>query len=139
MLSDMEGRDTVLAGVSAAQLGFGLAGLALAVRRRHPYDIPLLRGRADAVGRDALTVGTALSAPSPMLVTQAVLTAKTAATASPRAARGLGLLGVAMTGGYLVERHVRRRLRCWDSVETPVVAGGLALSAAMGVLGLRRR
>jgi hypothetical protein len=38
-----------------------------------------------------------------------------------------------------MERHGREHLRPggWDPVETPVVAGGVALAAAMGILGHR--
>jgi len=64
----------LLAAVSAVQLGAGLGGMALAIRRRRAFDIPGRRGQQSAVGRDSLLMGTALSAPAAMLVTQAAAT-----------------------------------------------------------------
>ena len=52
----------LLAAVSAVQLGAGLGGMALAIRRRHAFDIPGWRGQQSAAGRDSLLMGTALSA-----------------------------------------------------------------------------
>ena len=123
--------------LSSAQLAAGLAGLAVAVRRRVPYDIPFLHGSADSVRRDALTMGTAYSAPVPMLAAQAAAIVRLAGRPSDGARRTLGGLGAAMVAGYLVERADRRRLRPsgWDAVETPVAAAGLGLAAAMAVLG----
>jgi hypothetical protein len=46
-------RDRRLATVAAAQLGAGLVGMALAVRRRHQYDFLFLHGHPDHVARDA--------------------------------------------------------------------------------------
>src|SRR5262245_66573208 len=63
--------DRVLVVVSAAQLATGVCGLALALRRRHAFDLPFWHGRPSAVGRDALLMGTALSAPAVMLGAQA--------------------------------------------------------------------
>ena len=40
---------SLLAAVSAAQLGAGLLGLVVAVRRRHAYDFLFLHGHADHV------------------------------------------------------------------------------------------
>ena len=57
----MTARST-LVGVSAAQLATGLAGLAVALRRRRNFDVGFLRGSPDHVGRDALWGGTAYSA-----------------------------------------------------------------------------
>jgi hypothetical protein len=127
----------LLVTLSAAQLATGLAGLAVAVRRRVPYDIPLLHGRPDRVGHDALTMGTAYSAPAPMLVAQAAAILRLAAGPSDGARRALGGLGAAMVAGYLLERADRRRLRPggFDAVETPVAVAGLGLAAAMAALG----
>lgn len=130
----------LLAVVSAVQLGAGVAGMALAIRRRHAFDIPFWHGRESAVGRDSLLMGTALSAPAAMLATQAGATAalvrRPDATAPTRV---LGGLGAAMVGGYLVERLVRRRLRPsgWDAAESPIVIAGASLAAVMAGLGLR--
>lgn len=133
-------RGAALARVSAVQLGCGLAGLAVAVARRRPYDIPFAAGSADTVARDALVLGTALSAPGPMLLGQACLTALVGRRPSPAAERALGGLGAAMVGGYAIERVVRARLTPagWDPLETPVAIAGWSLAGAMAVLGLTR-
>ena len=130
----------LLAVVSAVQLGAGLAGMALAVRRRRAFDIPGWRGQQSTVGRDSLLMGTALSAPAAMLVTQAGATVallRWPDAAAP--ARVRGGLGAAMVAGYLVERLGRRRLHPsgWDAAESPAVIAGLSLAAAMALLGLR--
>jgi len=130
----------LLAAVSAVQLGAGLGGMALAIRRRRAFDIPGRRGQQSAVGRDSLLMGTALSAPAAMLVTQAAATMallRRPDAAAP--ARVLGGLGTAMVAGYLLERLGRRRLRPsgWDAAESPIVIAGLSLAAAMALLGLR--
>jgi hypothetical protein len=130
----------LLAAVSAVQLGAGLAGVALAVRRRRAFDIPGWRGQQSTVGRDSLLMGTALSAPAAMLATQAGATVallRRPDAAAP--ARVLGGLGAAMVAGYLVERLGRRRLHPsgWDAAESPTVIAGLSLAAAMALLGLR--
>jgi hypothetical protein len=130
----------LLAVVSAVQLGAGVAGMALAIRRRHAFDIPCWHGRESAVGRDSLLMGTALSAPAVMLVTQAGATAALVRRPDAAApARVLGGLGAAMVGGYLAERLVRRRLRPsgWDAGESPIVIAGASLAAVMAGLGLR--
>lgn len=64
------GENRVLATVSAAQLASGLGGMALAIRRRHAFDVPFWRGQPSAVGRDCVLLGTALSAPVVMLAAQ---------------------------------------------------------------------
>jgi hypothetical protein len=127
--------------LSAAQLAAGLAGLAVAVRRRVPYDIPLMHGRPEHVGRDSLTMGTAYSAPVPMLAAQAAAVVRLATRPSDGARRTLGGLGATMVLGYLMERSDRRRLRPsgFDAVETPVAVAGLGLAAAMAVLGHQER
>src|ERR1700722_3024929 len=129
----------VLAAVSAAQLLSGLGGMALAIRRRHAFDIPFWRGEPSAVGRDCVLMGTALSAPVVMLAAQTWAIAALLRRPDASAERALGGLGAAMTAGYLAERLVRQRLipAGWDKAETPVVVAGISLAAAMTVLGLR--
>ena len=131
-------RERWLAAISAGQLAAGVVGLAIAVRRRHPYDVPLLHGRPENVARDAVVMGTALSAPVVMLVAQGMATARVLRSGSTTARFVLGGLGAAMVAGYLGERHVRERLRPsgWDALESSVVVGGISLAATMGVLGL---
>lgn len=132
--------DTPLAKIAAAQLAAGIARLIVALRRRRAYEFLWLSGSPDHVGRDAVAMGTALSAPAPMLVAQAVSTAMVVRGQNDKARRGLGLLGAAMVPGYLGERLVRERLSRsgWDAVESPIAIAGLSLAAAMAVSGLRR-
>jgi hypothetical protein len=134
-----------LATVAAGQLGAGGLGLAVAIRRRHAYDFLLFpfRGSPEHVVRDSVLMGTALSAPATMLVTQAVATVLlargnlTGGDTGP-ADRVLGVLGAAMVAGYLGEALVRRRLRPsgFDPLETPLVTTGVVLAATMAGLGL---
>ena len=98
--------DRVLVAVSAAQLATGAGGLALAVRRRHAFDLPFWHGQPSAVGRDAVLMGTALSAPAVMLGAQAGAIAALLRGPSPAARRLLGGLGAAMVAGYPAERPV---------------------------------
>jgi hypothetical protein len=132
-------RRRALAAVSGAQLAAGLAGLAVALRRGRAYEFLWLRGRPEAVAVDSLLLGTALSAPAPMLAAQAALTVAAArgGDGGRLPAAGLGLLGAAMVAGYLGERLVRRRLgpAGWDMIESPVAVAGIGLAAAMAWLG----
>jgi hypothetical protein len=130
--------DRVLVVVSAAQLAAGACGLALALRRRHAFDLPFWHGRPSAVGRDALLMGTALSAPGVMLGAQAGAVTALARGPRPAARRLLGGLGAAMVAGYLAERLVRHRLvpSGWDTAESPVIVAGISLAAAMALIGL---
>ncbi|WP_089403320.1 hypothetical protein [Geodermatophilus saharensis] len=134
----MTSRPGLLA-VSALQLAAGLTGQALALRRRHAFEIPLAAGDPAAVGRESLWAGTALSAPAWMLGLQGWAVARLAA-GDERARPVLRLLGAGMVPGYLLERLVRQRLTPGGTqpLETAVVAGGLGLAAAMVVLGRRR-
>lgn len=131
----------LLGGVSMAQLATGVAGMALAIKRRHPYNTPVKRGAPERVGRDSILNGTALSAPVTMLVTQAVA-ARVALRGAPSGADTvLGGLGATMVSGYLAESLCRRRLHPsdFDVSETPLVIMGISLSIAMAVLGFRER
>jgi energy-converting hydrogenase Eha subunit A len=138
----MASRHRLVAAVSAAQLFVGVAGQAIALRRRLPYDVGLvgMRGRPEHVARDSWLLGTALSAPVTMLGVQAVAAVRLAAGPSALATRVTGTLGAMMVGGYLAERVVRERLSvgAWDAVESPVAAAGLALAGAMVLAGLGR-
>jgi len=131
-------RRRLLAAVSVAQLATGVVGMVVALRRRHPYDVFWMHGRSDAIARDTIVRGTALSAPVSNLLAQAALTALVAARRPSRgAARALGGLGALQVAGYLGERLVRRRLRPsdWDAVETPLAVVGIGLAGAMAALG----
>jgi hypothetical protein len=130
-------RGRALAVVSAAQLGAGVAGMVVALRREHPYDVFWMHGQPDAIARDTLFKGTALSAPMSTLVTQTALTAVMARRPSQRAARALRIVGLTMVAGYLGERLVRQRLRPsgWDALESPLIVAALGPSVGMAVLG----
>lgn len=130
-------RDRRLAVVSGAQLVVGGLGMAVAVRRRRQYDLLFLHGNPERVARDAVVMGTALSAPATMLAAQTVATAVLWRGPSRPARLLVTGLGVTMITGYLGERLVRRRLTRsgYDPVETPIVISGLALAATMALLG----
>jgi hypothetical protein len=68
-------RNRLLAAVSVAQLATGIAGMVVALQRRHPYDVFWMHGTTDAIARDTIGKGTALSAPLSNLLVQAALTA----------------------------------------------------------------
>jgi len=130
-----------LSAVAAAQLGAGALGLIVALKRCHPYDFLMLHGRSDKVGRDSLWMGTALSAPAPMLVAQADALLHMMRGETRPADRVLGCLGAAMVGGYLGEALVRRRLHrsAFDRLESPLIVVAIGLAAAMAGLGLAPR
>ena len=133
-------RDRWLAAVSACQLGVGVLGMAVALKRRYPYDVPLLHGHPANVARDSVVMGTALSAPVVMLAAQGVTTTRLFRENGDAARLALGVLGTTMVAGYLGESLVRQRLQ-WSSchpLETPLVVTGIILAGAMAVLGLQR-
>jgi len=134
-------RSRLLGVVSVAQLATGVAGMAIALKRRLHYDTPMMSGSPETVGRDTILSGTALSAPMTMLVTQAI-SARRALRGEPTTADTvLGTLGTMMIGGYLVEAHCRRRLHPsqFDPLETPLIVTAFSLSVAMAVLGFKAR
>ena len=122
-----------LALVSLAQLGTGLLGMTVALKRGHAYEFLFLRGSEDRVARESVLLGTALSAPVALLATQALAIKALAERRDLEAVRILRLLGATYVVGYLGERLVRERLRHWDPVESPLAAMGIALAAAMAV------
>jgi hypothetical protein len=132
-------RRELLVRISTVQLAAGIAGNLVAIRRRRNYDVGFLRGRPGTVVRDSFLLGTAYSAPVSMLAVQAWATRNLARGPDDGARRMLGVLGVVMVPGYLLERFGRAHLTPtgFDPVETPVVAVGLLGAAAMGVLGHR--
>ena len=119
--------------VSTAQLGTGILGMAVALRRRHAYEFLFLEGDEDRIARDSLLLGTALSAPVAFLGTQALAIKVLAERRDPDAVRILRLLGATYVAGYLGERLVRERLRHWDPIESPLAAASVALAAAMAI------
>ncbi len=134
-----ERRWRFLALVSTTQLALGLLGLRHAIRTGSSYDLGLLRGSSETARRDRWLMGTNLSAPGVMLITQAVCTILLASGRRRRAAsRILGVLGVIMTLGYPAEVSVRSAWRHPDRAIAPLTAAGEASAIAMAVLGLRR-
>lgn len=127
----------VLAVTSAVQLGLGLAGLRTALRHRIAYDLHVLRGSPENIGREHWLLGTAFSAPGPMLALQGVCTVRLLVRPDPHAARALGWLGLGMSFGYPLERAVRQSWRHPDAATTPITAAGAALAVAMAWRGLR--
>jgi hypothetical protein len=132
----VEDRAQLLA-VSAAQLASGVAGMVIALRRRHADDVFWMHGHAEQIARGTLFRGTALSAPVSNLVLQAALTAVVAARPSRRAQQALGALGALWVAGYLGERLVRQRLgrSGWERLESPLLVVAIGLAAAMAALG----
>lgn len=84
-------------------------------------------------------MGTALYAPVVMLAAQAGAIVALFRRPGTAAERTLGGMGATMVAGYPAERLVRQRLAPsgWDAAETPVLAGGICLAAAMALIGLR--
>ena len=132
-------RSRLLAVVSAAQLASGVAGMVVALRRKHPYDVFWMHGHPDEIARDTIFKGTALSAPVSNLLTHATITAVVARRPSRRGEQALGGFGALLVAGYLGERLVRQRLRPsgWDALESPLLVVAIGLAMAMAALGLR--
>jgi len=134
-------RNRWLAAISGAQLGVGLIGMSVAIKRRRAYDFLFLHGHPETVARDAALMGTAYSAPCIMLAVQAIATLRLLRGPTAAGTLALGALGAAMVPGYLGEKLGRERLRPsnFDPLESPVVTIGLSLAAAMAALGLSSR
>jgi len=132
---------TALVATSYAQLAGQVTGLAVALRRKRYYDIGFMKGSPENIRRDAVLNGTAYSAPVYMVAAQAWATASLRRGPHDGARRMLGMLGVVMVPGYLMERSDREHLRPGglDPVETPLALAGVGLAAAMGVLGHQDR
>lgn len=135
----MDRRD-VLVMASAGQLAASLLGHRVAVRQGRSFDIAFTRwrGRPERVARDSWLIGTGLSAPVVVLTAQAAATARLLTTRSPAAARALGLLGAAVSFGYLVEQEFRTAVTPTrlDPATTPAAAAGFGLAVIMAVAGL---
>jgi hypothetical protein len=132
-------RSRLLAAVSAAQLASGVAGMVVALRRNHPYDVFWMHGQPDRIARDTIVKGTALSAPVSNLLTHGSMTAVVVRRPSRRGQQALGGLGALLVAGYLGKRLVRQRLRPsgWEALESPLLVVAIGLAVVMAVLGLR--
>jgi hypothetical protein len=127
---------SALVRAATVQLAAGLVGQVVALRRRRHYDVPFMTGSPDHVGRDSWWFGSAISAPSYMLATQAWAIARLRRGPDERARQALRLLGTGMVGGYLSERLCRLRMTPGgvDPVETPIVLAGFGGTVAMALL-----
>jgi|GEM_PF-2881774 len=124
--------------IGLAQLVFNLLGLRKGYSEGLTPDVPGYLVRApDEVRRRHWVEGTALSAPTVMLVIQAVAVVLLLTRRRPpvAAARTLGVLGALMTMGYPVERIWRESFVDPDPGVTPLTAGGFALALKMAILG----
>ena len=132
-------RRRLLALVSAAQLASAAAGMALALKRGHNFDVGFMVGHPDKVARESIFQGTAFSAPVATLLAQATATMVLARRPSNVAVRTIGIIGGFNIPGFLSERLVRRRLSRagWDPLETPLMVVEIALSAMMPLLARR--
>jgi hypothetical protein len=122
--------------VSSVHLAATLTGMGTAMSRRSPFDVPFLHGDPNRMGPQSIVFGTALSEPIVMLIAETGGLALLVLRDSHAARILLRALGASNIVGYLLERHVRYRLRCngWDALESPLILTGIAASAMMVVL-----
>jgi hypothetical protein len=124
--------------IGLAQLVFNVLGLRKGYAEGISPDLPGFAVRSpDEVRRRHWLEGTALSAPTVMLIVQtgAVLLLLTRRRPPVAAARTLGTLGALMSMGYPVERIWRESLVDPDPKVTPLTAGGFILALKMAILG----
>ena len=128
----------ILGLISFVQLLLGVAGLKKALREGRVADVPFAEKRSrKQLEQRHWTDGTALSAPTPMLVIQGI--ASIILIVHPRPprffARLLGVLGAIMTIGYPLEKGWRESLVEPDRELTPLTLGGFLLALKMAILG----
>ncbi|TNB74237.1 hypothetical protein FHJ30_05975 [Arthrobacter sp. BB-1] len=128
-----------LVSVSLAELLVQLLAARRALRDRIPYDTPFMNGKPENVARDMWTVGSGLSAPWPVLAAHAAGTVLLMVRPRQGLKRAMGWLGSVYILGILWERASRESFQHPDKEDTPLIAGGLALSVAMAMLGLGGR
>jgi hypothetical protein len=129
------GLSTVLAVASTLNLLFSVVGFRKAVQEKIPYDIGFMKGSAEHIPRDQITLGSALSPPTIMMIAQAAGTAWMFKNPRPGAARLLGMLGLAMSIGFSMERVFHEPVQNPNRSTTPIVAGGESMAIVMAVLG----
>ena len=129
--------DRRLACVSGAQLGAGVLGMAIVVRRRHHYDFLFMRGRPERVRARHRAHGNRLLGATHDAHGAGGGDRAAVARTEPPGASVVAGLGIAMVPGYLGEKLVRRRLTPsgYDRVETPVVIAGITLASMTALLG----
>ena len=125
--------------ISAAQLVLSLVGLRKALRDGTEYDLGFMRGSPATMKRDLLFMGTNLSAPVWMLLSQALATVLLMTRHRSGAAKTLGILGVMMSLGYPAEKSVRQAWRHPNRSITALTLVAELLAVSMAWLGLRRR
>jgi len=128
----------VLGLISFVQLLLGVAGLKKALREGRVADVPFAGKRPKKeLQQRHWTDGTALSAPTPMLIIQGI--ASLVLLIHPRPprffARLLGVLGAIMAIGYPLEKVWRDSLVEPDKELTPLTFGGFLLALKMAILG----
>ncbi|RZS68242.1 hypothetical protein EV187_0669 [Agromyces ramosus] len=128
----------ILGLVSFVQLLLGVAGLKKSLREGRVADVPFAEKRSKKeLQQRHWTDGTALSAPTPMLILQGI--ASIVLIVHPRPpkffARLLGVLGAVMAIGYPVEKVWRDSLVEPDRKLTPLTFGGFLLALKMAILG----
>lgn len=129
------GLSTVLAVASTLNLLFSVVGFRKALKEKIPYDIGFMKGSAEHIARDQITLGSALSPPTLMMVTQAAGTARMFKNRGTGAASLLGVLGLAMSIGFSMERVFHESVRNPNRSITPIVAGGELTAIVMAILG----
>ncbi|MFD4422114.1 hypothetical protein ACFWN7_11505 [Agromyces sp. NPDC058484] len=128
----------ILGLVSFVQLLLGIAGLRKALREGRVADVPFIEKRPKTqIEQRHWSDGTALSAPTPMLIAQGIATLVLLVTPRPPVffARLLGVLGAIMTIGYPAEKVWRDSLVEPDKQLTPLTLGGFLLALKMAILG----
>ena len=128
----------VLGLVAFVQLLLGVAGLKKALREGRVADVPFAEKRSKKqIEQRHWTDGTALSAPTPMLVIQGIASIVLILGRRPPVffARLIGVLGAIMAIGYPLEKVWRESLVEPDKQLTPLTLGGFLLALKMAILG----
>ncbi len=125
--------------ISAVQLGLGLLGLRKALHNGTEYDLGFMRGSSATVRRDLWLIGTNLSPPAWMLLTQALATVLLMTRHRSGAAKMLGILGVMMSLGYPAEKSVRQAWRHPNRSITALTVVAEVLAVSMAWLGRRQQ
>ncbi|MGR0220826.1 hypothetical protein [Agromyces sp. ZXT2-6] len=128
----------IVGAIGLIQLAFNALGLKKGYADGLSPEVPGYPVRsADEMRRRHWLEGTALSAPTAMMIVQAVAVTLLLVRRRPpvAAARTLGVLGALMSMGYPVERIWRESFVDPDPKVTPLTAGGFVLALAMAILG----
>ncbi|MBI1377868.1 MAG: hypothetical protein GC157_10355 [Frankiales bacterium] len=131
-------RHRLLGVVAGLQVATAFVALRYAVERELSMDALGVRREGRDIARDAWFIGTGITPPLVMMAAQATAGSVVMRRPSAPASRVLGALGAVMAAGYLLERESRSALTRWDPRLTPLTAAGVALTAPMMGLGLRR-